>query len=501
MTTATAGLEISCAKPACHWKGPPAEAHAHTCPTPAEAEKSEPTAEPTPGMGPFAGMTGMDGAPIEGPTDPAHRYAVVWADGAGKTVTIGTAETEDDALALAESTFAGKGTLEVVDRGPGLALAEQVAADEPADSESPIGYDDDPTERADLEKWLIGFGNYDEAGIPQDEKTATLDARLAAYIDDDGEPDLDDEPDAIPGETPLEPEATAPEGFVHAESMLRPMPLVIAEALEQQTGVASYRWLVILTPDDPALEAELIGRGRTRSDADEIRDRVKEQGQVGGTLEVLKTQDILEDAETLKAEIEKRRELVVPDTTVEPEPLVVEPGTVEERPDDEEPDDQADDDSDLPPAAEAPPADPDGHRLFDRSAYEKVGLQIPSIDGHEIDRIGIDLAGGVMLDRSKTEDVELFNRLATGTHELWIEATWAGSNAKPATNKEGELDVVVAKKSLRVTGLRIVAPEDLGQMEALEAVRFAVRRALRAGVYFDVIDEAAQLVSDAEISS
>ena len=203
-----------------------------------------------------------------------------------------------------------------------------------------------------------------------------------------------------------------------------------------------------------------------------------------------------DDAKPEEAVTDPVREPTVPDRT----------DTVPDRADDETPDEGAlagdldEDDADdgestgsteAPTGETAGPATGGGTSLFDPADYDKPGLQIPKIDGLSIDRIGIDFGGGVMLDRSEPADVALYNRIhGERTIELWVEAKWGGVGAKPATNRDGDLDVIVGKKSLRVESIRIVDPEQLGQLEGLELVREAARRAAGRGVPHDQIESA-----------
>lgn len=134
-------------------------------------------------------------------------------------------------------------------------------------------------------------------------------------------------------------------------------------------------------------------------------------------------------------------------------------GTIGERPDDAEPGVQADDDtSGLPPAADTTAKG----ELFDASDYEREGLAIPKVDGNQIDKIRFKFSGSVLLNRSEIPDVALFNGAKLGRDlDLRIEAKVAGTGVGFTTNKEGDLDVVVGEKTLRVETVYIVDPENL----------------------------------------
>lgn len=480
----SATLTIQCAKPDCHWSGPPSEAAGHACPVPAEdaATANGATAETTVDAGPFAGMTNADGEPIAGATDDSHRYRVVWADGHGKTVVIGSAADEEGALELSGRTDAGKGSVEIQDLGPVQALEEPATAAE-------------PETREELEAWLLEHGDYDDVGAPTDAATARYDARLGALQEAAGEepePPLDEISETVEGEE-VEPELEAQVGEATDEprdaievaegetgeldaaiaagdlpaAETEPWETQIAAVLATQTAVKDYRWLLI-SKDDDAGTAELIGRARVKSEAEELLVATESQGELPG-LEIVKTKDVLDAV----AEIEKRRENVE-----EPDTVVEAPETPQE-PQDEPP--ALPDDDEIAETGKTVPDASGG--LFDADAYRSESLAIPRVDGQEIQRIALDFSGSIMLDRSKEGDVELYNRFALfAERELWISAKATGTGAKGATNKEGDLDVVVGRKSLKVESVRVIAPEELGRMEALEAFRFAVRRALKADI-------------------
>lgn len=100
--------------------------------------------------------------------------------------------------------------------------------------------------------------------------------------------------------------------------------------------------------------------------------------------------------------------------------------------------------------------------LFDTSEYRDPSLALPQIDGHDIDRIAIKFSGEIMLDRSDKDHVALWRRVKLGQKiELWVEAKGLGYEGKGATNKDGELDVIVAKRSVSVQHVRVLGPEDL----------------------------------------
>lgn len=373
-------LEIACAKPECHWKGPPGEAPGHPCPTPEEAAGD-----------PFDGLETIATSPPPEPDDEP---------------------IDEDAAAKF------------------------------------VAYEADPSERDAIELWLAEYGNYDTDGIPQDEKTATLDARLSVLQDADPEPPLEEpttvEADGI-AKTGIE--AVFVEDVELAGDDPRPMEVAIAEQVGEQTAVADYRWLVVYQDGtDGTAEAVLVGRGKTKAEANEVADKIVEQGPATrAELQVVKTQAIIEAADEIK------RKLIEGD----PDATSTEPGP--EADDNPEPEPE-------PTAAPKPPEKPgDQGKLLDPSAYDREDLAIPKVDGQGIDRIRVGFSGGVMLDRSEPADVALYNRLKLGDEvELRVSARVSGTGAKGATNREGDLDVVVGEKTLHVTTVYVLTPEQLG---------------------------------------
>lgn len=147
-----------------------------------------------------------------------------------------------------------------------------------------------------------------------------------------------------------------------------------------------------------------------------------------------------------QAEIERRRENVTPDEDDQPG-------------DGEQPagDDPADGD-----AVDDDAVDDDANALFDAKPFEREELALPTVDGHGIDRISIKFAGEVMLDRSSPEDVALYRRLTYGkTLDLRIAGRVAATGAKGATNREGDLDVTIGTRSVKVDTVYVLDPEEL----------------------------------------
>lgn len=120
-----------------------------------------------------------------------------------------------------------------------------------------------------------------------------------------------------------------------------------------------------------------------------------------------------------------------------------------------------------PETAEHPlaPPDPDTNgqtKAFDPAMYEDPTLRIDKIDGKNVQAIAVKFSGRVMLDRTDPDHVRLFNRLAIGRDvELRVSARSVGLAGVGATNREGDLDVLVGTRALKVDTLYVLAPEEL----------------------------------------
>lgn len=100
--------------------------------------------------------------------------------------------------------------------------------------------------------------------------------------------------------------------------------------------------------------------------------------------------------------------------------------------------------------------------LIDPSEYDDPELAIAKVDGNSIDRIALTFSGTVFLDRSDKADVKLYNDLKLGRDlTLMVEGKCLGTGAKGATNRDGELDVVVGQKGVKVGSVYRPAAEDL----------------------------------------
>lgn len=117
------------------------------------------------------------------------------------------------------------------------------------------------------------------------------------------------------------------------------------------------------------------------------------------------------------------------------------------------------DDYDAQQADDAEHVDEKGRAtLIDRSAYEREDLAINKVDGQTIDRIAVTFAGTVYLDRSDPSDVALYNRLVLQRDvTLMVEGKCSGTGAKGATDRDGDLDVVIGHKTVKVATVYIPA--------------------------------------------
>lgn len=89
--------------------------------------------------------------------------------------------------------------------------------------------------------------------------------------------------------------------------------------------------------------------------------------------------------------------------------------------------------------------------LFDRSQYEREDLKLDKVDGNQVDRIALKFSGTVFLDRSDPADIALYRRLALGRDvTLQVEGRCNATGAKGATDREGDLDVIIGEKGVKV---------------------------------------------------
>jgi hypothetical protein len=117
--------------------------------------------------------------------------------------------------------------------------------------------------------------------------------------------------------------------------------------------------------------------------------------------------------------------------------------------------------TETPDTGDTEPKPGEQTAAFDRSQFEREDLQIPKIDGQSIDRISIKWSGEVFLNRSDPDDVAVYNALRLGRDvQLLVECKCSSTGAKGATDREGDLDVIVATKGLKVHSLMKPAGAD-----------------------------------------
>jgi hypothetical protein len=386
-----------------------------------------------------------------------------------------------------------------------------------------------------ISAWLLEHGQFDNAGEPTDEETRQATARLEQIVADDEASRATPEPD-------LDLEPAGDDGTRTWEQRIR-------DEIQATEKPGSYRWAVIGHPREDGAESVLLSLHAIKGSAEQ---EIELQSDYPGEVVPYRVSDLVKTAaehDALEPDAEPENEEAAGDdesasatgpTHAEggPDPSEdVAGGTDEPTP---EPGEQASaieqleqaaeaaggtltvdhDDIVKPPdaggelvelptatkakqprKAKAPEAETpaDAGALFDATDYETEDLAIPKVDGSSIDRIAIDLSGGVMLDRSNPAHVELYNRVhMRKSLELWVTAVGAGVGAKPATNRDGENDIIVGRKGLRIDAIRVVEPEQLGAVEGLELVRAAARKAARGGATHDQI-EAATVAALAEL--
>jgi hypothetical protein len=368
---------------------------------------------------------------------------------------------------------------------------------DPALAEAPLVQDVPPGDpvplfatKQELEHWLAEHGVYDGAGNPSNAETIEADRQYAAFL-------AAEKAAATPPEPPIE---DPPGGS---------WQVAVVAQLQDRDDARQIKWLIV---DEDA--AELLNGFPIKAPAEETllewidggreatlwraADLVKIAADIqAGILDedgiefdaAVRTADAT-DPEGRDAGIPSDGQRLRGHATADETDGTADEGA------EPEPDDDDEAGEPLTPAALQAVEDllepDDGEnivQLFDAADYDKPGLQIPKIDGHSIDRIFLDFGGSVPLDRSEPSHVDLYNRVTgRGTLELWIEAKWGGTVGKPATNRDGENDIIAGRKTLRVEEIRIVDADQLGDLEALELVRAATRRAARAGVPDDQIE-------------
>lgn len=114
----------------------------------------------------------------------------------------------------------------------------------------------------------------------------------------------------------------------------------------------------------------------------------------------------------------------------------------------------------------APPADDDQNdgELFAAAAYDDPRLVLDQVDGRDIDKIGLEFTGSILLDRKSPQHVDFMRRLKLGgSVTLQVEAKVAGKKQAFTTGKEGELDAVIYRATIKPEDVYWPTPEELGE--------------------------------------
>jgi hypothetical protein len=91
--------------------------------------------------------------------------------------------------------------------------------------------------------------------------------------------------------------------------------------------------------------------------------------------------------------------------------------------------------------------------IFDATSYD---LPIPSQDGHKADRLSVSFSGGVDLDRTSEEDLDLVETLTLGQEiNLRITATVTKKGFTFAAGKEDSPETTGYGVGLRVHSLEV----------------------------------------------
>jgi hypothetical protein len=225
-----------------------------------------------------------------------------------------------------------------------------------------------------------------------------------------------------------------------ATTTARPWQAQIVEELDRHTlesGIEGKTHAAVWVPDDlENEEAELLGVADTEMEAIVTAEDLGAQ-RTGGEARVLKLADLVAWA--------RDNDTVVDGPTIEPRRQNVEEGEPAETIEQPNPG------TDTPPAPEPEPQPGEQAKAFDPSEYDREDLQIPKVDGQSIDRIAIKFGGEIHLDRSEPSDVALYNALRFGKDvAMLVEGRCNATGAKGATDREGDLDVVIGQKSVKV---------------------------------------------------
>ena len=109
----------------------------------------------------------------------------------------------------------------------------------------------------------------------------------------------------------------------------------------------------------------------------------------------------------------------------------------------------------MAPVAEAPP-------IVEEEETIDTATEPSDPDGQEVDKIWISFKGRVGLDRTKADDVALFNRLRLGKElELRVAGKGVAVGTKKTTSRGGDLDAVVGERVLEIDTVYVLSPEEL----------------------------------------
>lgn len=219
---------------------------------------------------------------------------------------------------------------------------------------------------------------------------------------------------------------------------------------------ADHTHAAVFVPNVDGASAMLLGTADNEMGAIVIaEDKGAQFAASDGEARVVKLDDL---AKWSAANAAGHPEPVLDGPTVEPRRQNVEEGEPAEVIEQDDSDTkEADPDTKTPPE----PAPGEQAAAFNASDFDREDLQIPKIDGQSIDRISIKWSGEVFLDRSDPDDVAVYNALRLGKDvSLLVEAKCSSTGAKGATDREGDLDVIVATKGLKVHSLMKPAGAD-----------------------------------------
>lgn len=91
------------------------------------------------------------------------------------------------------------------------------------------------------------------------------------------------------------------------------------------------------------------------------------------------------------------------------------------------------------------------HEAPPESMYDDPQLRIDGLDGYQINRIALKLGGTPDLDRSSTDDVELYRDLKLGQRvRLVVEGYVVDTGGKATMNDAGQVETVHGVKAIKI---------------------------------------------------